>query len=71
MVAQAVAVVLGLPEKAGGSPREAHQVDSAGQAILSLLQKASNITEANCQRTGEEKLYHQLRVAEDRIASLQ
>ena len=73
MVAQVVAVASGLPEKGGGSPREAHQVDSAGQAILSLLHKASSITEANHQRAAEmaEKLHHQLRAAEEKIASLQ
>ncbi len=73
MGAQAVVTVSGLPEKAGGSSTEENQVDAAGQAILNLLQKASNIAEANNQRAAEmaEKLYHQLRVAEDKIVSLQ
>jgi hypothetical protein len=46
---------------------------AAGQAILSLLQNAANTTEANNRRAAEiaEKLFRHLRVAEDRVASLQ
>jgi hypothetical protein len=73
MVAQAVAAVPGVPERAKTPSGEPHQVDAAGQAILSLVRKASTITEANNQRAAEmaEKLLHRLRAAEDRIASLQ
>jgi len=67
------ATILGISERAGKSSAEAHQVDAAGQAILSLLQKVSSITESNKQRATEmaDRLLNQLRVAEDRIASLQ
>jgi hypothetical protein len=70
MVAQAE---LGRPERANRPSGEPHPVDAAGQAILSLLQKAANTTEANNRRAAEiaEKLFHHLRVAEDRVASLQ
>jgi len=64
------ATILGISERAGKSSAEAHQVDAAGQAILSLLQKASSIPESNKQRATEMAI-NQLRVAEDRIASLQ
>jgi hypothetical protein len=70
MVAQAE---LGRPERANKPHGEPHPVDAAGQAILSLLQNAANTTEANNRRAAEiaEKLFHHLRVAEDRVASLQ
>src|SRR5262245_23379965 len=70
MSAQAIS---GVPEKANKPSGEPHQVDVAGEAILSLLQKATNSTEENNRRAAEiaEKLLHHLRVAEDRIAALQ
>jgi hypothetical protein len=70
MVAEAIS---GAPERARRPSGDPHQVDVAGQAILSLLQKASNSTEENNRRVAEiaEKLLHHLRVAEDRIVSLQ
>jgi hypothetical protein len=73
MVAQAVPAVSGVPEKARRPSGEPHQVDAAGQAILSLVRKASTITEANNQRAAEmaDKLLYRLREAEDRIVSLQ
>ena len=58
------AAILGISERAGKSSAEAHQVDAAGQAILSLLQKASSIPESNKQRATEMAI-NQLRVAED------
>jgi hypothetical protein len=70
MVAQATSRV---PERASNPSGKPHQVDAAGQAVLTLLQKATDTAEANNRRAAEiaEKLFHQLRSAEDRIASLQ
>ena len=49
------------------------QVDQAGQTILGLLHKAAGVAEANSQHALEmaQKLSHQLRAAEDRIAELE
>ena len=57
MVASAIS---GVPERARKPSGEQHQVDAAGQAILSLLQQATNTTEANNRRAAEiaEKLLH-------------
>ena len=51
----------------------ADQLDSAGQAILSLLHKAADVVEANSQQALEtaQKLSSQLRAAEDRIGELE
>jgi hypothetical protein len=57
--------------RADGS-KEADQLDSAGQTILRLLHKAAGVAEANSQHALDiaQKLSHQLRAAEDRIAEL-
>ena len=49
------------------------QLDNAGQTILRLLHKAAGVAEANSQHALEmvQKLSHQLRAAEDRIAELE
>jgi chromosome segregation ATPase len=49
------------------------QVEQAGQSILSVLDKAAAITEANRQRATdvEQKLTYQLRTASQRIANLE
>jgi hypothetical protein len=49
------------------------QVDKAGQTILGLLHKAAGVVEANSQHALDmaQKLSHQLRAAEDRIAELE
>ena len=54
-------------------PDTADQLDNAGQTILRLLHKAADVTEANSRRALEmaQKLSHQLRAAEDRIAELE
>ena len=51
----------------------ADQLDKAGQTILGLLHKAAGVAEANSQHAIEmaQKLSHQLRAAEDRIAELE
>jgi hypothetical protein len=55
------------------APDGIDQVDKAGQTILGLLDKAAGAAEANSQRALEmaQKLSHQLRAAEDRIAELE
>jgi hypothetical protein len=52
---------------------DADQLDRAGQTILKLLHKAAGVAEANSQHALEmaQKLSHQLRAAENRIAELE
>src|ERR1700686_999357 len=54
-------------------PESADQLDKAGQTILSLLHKAAGMAEANSKHALDmaQKLSHQLRAAEDRIAELE
>src|ERR1700688_3371845 len=49
------------------------QLDRAGQTILKLLHKAAGVAEANSKHALDraQKLSHQLRSAEDRIAELE
>ena len=49
------------------------ELDSAGRSILGLLHKAAGVAEANSQHALElaQKLSHELRTAEDRIAQLE
>jgi hypothetical protein len=49
------------------------QLDRAGQTILKLLHKAAGVAEANSQHALEmaQKLSHQLRATENRIAELE
>ena len=53
--------------------KDASQLDSAGQAILKLLHKAAGAAEANSRQALEtaQRLWTQLRAAEDRIAELE
>jgi len=55
------------------APDSADQLDQAGQTILGLLHKAVGVAEANSHHALEmaQKLSHQLRAAEDRIAALE
>jgi hypothetical protein len=59
--------------KNAGQPDNADQLDNAGQTILRLLHKAAGVAEANSQHALDmaQKLSHQLRAAEDRIAELE
>ena len=52
---------------------DADQLDKAGETILKLLHKAAGVAEANSQHALElaQKLSHQLRASEDRIAELE
>jgi hypothetical protein len=55
------------------APDDADQLDKAGQTILSLLQKAAGAAEENSRQALDvaQKLSHQLRAAESRIAELE
>jgi chromosome segregation ATPase len=55
------------------APDNADQLDNAGQTILKLLHKAADVAEANSKHALDmaQKLSHQLRSAEDRIAELE
>jgi hypothetical protein len=57
----------------GAAPNGVDQVDKAGQTILGLLHQAAGVAEANSARALDtaQKLSHQLRAAEDRIAELE
>ena len=61
------------PTGNNGASKEADQLDAAGQTILKLLHKAAGVAEANSQQAlaMAQKLSHQLRTAEDRIAELE
>jgi hypothetical protein len=54
-------------------PETVDQLDKAGQTILRLLHKAAGVAEANSHHALEmaQKLSHQLRAAEDRIAEVE
>ncbi len=55
------------------APDNADQLDNAVQTILKLLHKAADVAEANSKHALDmaQKLSHQLRSAEDRIAELE
>ncbi len=61
------------PAAKKAAPDRTDQLDTAGQTILGLLHKAAGVAEANSQHALEmaQKLSHQLREAEDRIAELE
>jgi molecular chaperone GrpE (heat shock protein) len=65
-------IPFGRTPKSGGS-NDAAQLDNAGQAIMRLLHKAAGVAEANSQQALDmaQKLSHELRAAEDRIAELE
>jgi hypothetical protein len=58
-------------ENAGGDRSD--QLDRAGQTILQMLHNAANLADANSQHALDmaQKLAHQLRAAEARIAELE
>ena len=58
--------------KSAGS-NDADQLDIAGRTILSLLNKAASVADENSQYALDmaQKLSHQLRAAENRIAELE
>ena len=61
------------PAARNSAPNDVDQLDTAGQTILRLLHKAAGVAEANSQHALDmtQKLSHQLRAAEDRIAELE
>jgi hypothetical protein len=67
------AVVPFAPAVKNSAADSADQLDNAGQTILRLLHKAAGVAEANSHHALEmaQKLSHQLRGAENRIAELE
>jgi CRP-like cAMP-binding protein len=65
--------VIPLAPRARTAVSDVDQLDKAGQTILGLLHKAAGVAEENSRYALEmaEKLSHQLRAAEDRIAELE
>jgi hypothetical protein len=61
------------PAAKTAAPDDTDQLDKAGQTILRLLHKAAGVAEANSKHALDmaQKLSHQLRAAEDRIAELE
>jgi chromosome segregation ATPase len=61
------------PTGRNGAATQADQLDAAGDTILRLLHKAAGVAEANSRHALDmaQKLSHQLRAAEDRIAELE
>ena len=57
----------------GTASKDAGQLDSAGQAILTLLHRAASTAEANSRQASEtaQRLSSQLHAAQDRIAELE
>src|SRR5271155_1159956 len=67
------AVIAFDPTTQSAASNDGDQLDAAGQTILRLLHKAAGVAEANSQHALDmaQKLSHQLRAAEDRIAELE
>jgi outer membrane PBP1 activator LpoA protein len=61
------------PGTKDAAPDGVDQLDEAGQTILRLLHKAAGVAEENSRHALDlaQKLSHQLRAAEDRIAELE
>ena len=66
-------VVAFSPGAKDATPDGVDQLDKAGQTILKLLHKAAGVAEQNSRHALDmaQKLSHQLRAAEDRIAELE
>jgi hypothetical protein len=65
--------VIPLAPRARTAVSDVDQLDKAGQTILSLLHKAAGVAEENSRYALDmaQKLSHQLRAAEDRVAELE
>jgi hypothetical protein len=61
------------PDAKDAAPDGVDQLDTAGQTILKLLHKAAGVAEENSRHALDmaQKLSHQLRAAENRIAELE
>jgi hypothetical protein len=70
---QTDSVVRFAPRTTVSAPDDADQLDKAGQTILALLHKAAGVAEENSRHALDmaQKLSHQLRAAEGRIAELE
>ena len=73
MGSQTESVVQFAPAARSAGADAANQLDKAGQMILDLLHKAAGVAEANSQHAIDtaQKISHQLRAAEGRIAELE
>jgi hypothetical protein len=73
MGSQTESVIQFAPPARSAGAEVVNQLDNAGEAILELLGKAAGVAEANSQHAVEmaQKISHQLRAAEDRIAELE
>ena len=65
--------VIPFARSAQGARDDNTQLDRAGQTILQLLNKAADVAEQNSRHAIDtaQRLSHQLRAAEDRIAELE
>jgi chromosome segregation ATPase len=65
--------VIPFARSAQGDRDDNAQLDKAGQTILQLLNKAANVAEQNRRHAIDtaQRLSHQLRAAQDRIAELE
>ena len=65
--------VIQFARSAQGARDDNSQLDRAGQTILELLSKAADVAEQNSRHAIDtaQRLSHQLRAAEDRIAELE
>jgi hypothetical protein len=72
-VYQSNTVVAFPPGAKDATPDGVDQLDRAGQTILKLLHKAAGVAEQNSRHALDmaQKLSHQLRAAEDRVAELE
>ena len=66
-------VIAFVPAAKSAVSKDADQLDAAGQTILSLLHKAAGMAEENSKHALDlaQKLSHQLRAAETRVAGLE
>ena len=66
-------VVIPAAQSTQGARDDGSQLDKAGQTILQLLHKAADVAEQNSRHAIDtaQRLSHQLRAAEDRIAELE
>jgi len=71
--AESEAVIPYAPIQKGASSNSGDQLDKAGQSILRLLHEAAGVAEENSRYALDmaQKLSHQLRTAESRIAELE
>jgi hypothetical protein len=60
-------------EPAASTPGHTDQLDAAGETILRLIHRAAGVAEENSRHAVEmaQKLSHQLRASEDRVAQLE